>query len=216
MPYRDYKAKLNEWQLQQLTNTDAALRQMNHGAELELLRIADGRASRNEYRRAGEAFAVLAIEINSTVNFRNEALSPDPVMAPGVAIIVHRPGCPKRKEFTDADEQQLDPGHSVEVVDPEHHEEVDALLELVQRVSELVFDRYKVRKVCSTIFFIKLSRLQRAMQRQRRQLRELYSGPAAKTQFLTCDCSSCARPLEEILRDYPIPQPDLPKGIDRR
>jgi hypothetical protein len=59
---------------------------MNYCAEVELRSIGDEIATRSDYRRAGEMFTVLASEVNSIVDFREEMLTPDPVMAPRVEI----------------------------------------------------------------------------------------------------------------------------------
>jgi hypothetical protein len=177
MTKRDSTRHLNEWQWQQMAITTATLRAMNARAELELRRVQDRFTNRNDYREAGEMFAVLAVQINSTVSYREEVLTPNPATEPDIYLrVVFVDPLDKdlstKSKKPEAD-READRENALQV-DPEHCQEVDELLEMGQRVSERVLARYKAQKVCSKYFFNQLSRLRNALQRQRRQLLQLY------------------------------------------
>jgi predicted exporter len=69
-------------------------------------------------------------------------------------------------------------------VDPQHRQQVDGLLELAQRVSERAFARYSAQKVCSRSLLTQLSCLMKAVQRQRRHLRQIAGAPVVRYEFV--------------------------------
>jgi hypothetical protein len=201
MAYQNGTRYLSEWQWQQLVITTACLRDMNRQAELQLRNIEHSFATSNDYRQAAELYAVLGIEINATIDFREEVLAPDPRTAPNVTIRISCRDChPKPPD------ERLPEAGVVLKIDPEHRLEVDALLELAQRVSELVLARHNAHRVCSKSFFTHLSCLRKAMLRQSRHLRQLDPGPTPKVQCLIDPCS-CGRSTEESTGDQNLTSP---------
>jgi hypothetical protein len=211
MAHQNSQQVLNEWQSQQIAQSTTTLRALNRLAGFELQLVLSPHASRKSYQQAREAFTRLAIQIHGTVEFRQEVLAADPERTPDAAFVFCCPSCGQKKPPAEPDEQQLESVNTLKL-DPEHHQEVEALLELGQRVLEFAAMHESVRKFCKPAFFRALERLNNALRKQRRQLRQVYPARAASVRFIADTCFSCHRPMAEAMRDYPIPAPDLPAG----
>ncbi|HEV2730291.1 MAG TPA: hypothetical protein VGV15_09690, partial [Terriglobales bacterium] len=77
MPYQSSQQVLNEWQSLQIAKSITTLRTLNRYVAFELQLVLSPYASRKSYQQAGEAFTLLAIQINSRIEFLEDVLAPD-------------------------------------------------------------------------------------------------------------------------------------------
>src|SRR6266576_518641 len=84
------KRVLNEWQSQQIAKSITTLRTLNRRAAFELQLALSPYAYHKSYQQAGETCALLAIQINSKIEFLEDVLAPDPAARCGIRFGLSR------------------------------------------------------------------------------------------------------------------------------
>ena len=152
-------------ELRQLAYTNETLRNLNRSALSRLKHVRDSYLNTKQYREAAESFEILAIRINSVLQFRDELTTGGRAQKPAVAHVTIGTVCPNCMEPLE------EPGNDIPEVlklDVAQLAAIDCLVELAQHIEERVSARCMSRDNLLKAFG--LSRLTRALLRQRRHL----------------------------------------------
>jgi hypothetical protein len=190
------RCSFSEEQLRQLKSTNESLRRLNDSALSQLQRIGNSYLSKKQFRDAADSFEILAIRMNSVLQFREELTTGGRAQAPEVAYVTFRTICP------DCVEPLEEPPNEVSEflkLDSTQLAEIDCALELAHHTGERVLAR------CCTCpgtllkaFITGLSRLTRALLRQRRHLQDAAPEQAMRIEVREKrggECRQCGKPL---------------------
>ena len=182
-------------ELRQLAYTNETLRNLNRSALSRLKHVRDSYLNTKQYREAAESFEILAIRINSVLQFRDELTTGGRAQKPAVAHVTIGTVCPNCMEPLE------EPGNDIPEVlklDVAQLAAIDCLVELAHRTTERVSARCTLRGTLPKTFFTGLGRLIRALIRQRRHLQD--TAPEQGTRIDVREewggkCGQCGKPL---------------------
>ena len=156
----------SEQQVQQLKYTNETLRKLNCSARSQLQHVRDSYLTKKQYREAGDSFEILALRINSVVQFRDGIITAARA-EPEVIRVVFGTICGSCDDPLDEPQDDVP---EVLKLDVAQLAEIDCLVELAQHIEERVSARCMSRDNLLKAFITGLSRLTRALLRQRRHL----------------------------------------------
>ena len=183
--------------MRQLAYTNETLRNLNRSALSRLKHVRDSYLNTKQYREAAESFEILAIRINSVLQFRDELTTGGRAQKPAVAHVTIGTVCPNCMEPLE------EPGNDIPEVlklDVAQLAAIDCLVELAHRTTERVSARCTLRGTLPKTFFTGLGRLIRALIRQRRHWQD--TAPEQGTRIDVREewggkCGQCGKPLPD-------------------
>ncbi len=161
---RKRRSSFSDEQLRQLKSANENLRRLNHAALSQLQHIANSYLTTKQYRAASDSFEILALRMNSVVQFRDGIITAARA-EPEVIRVVFGTICGSCDDPLDEPQDHVP---EVLKLDVGQLAEIDALVELAQHIEERVSARCMSRDNLLKAFG--LSRLTRALLRQRRHL----------------------------------------------
>ena len=186
----------SEQQVQRLKYTNETLRKLNCSARSQLQHVRDSYLTKKQYREAGDSFEILALRINSVVQFRDGIITAARA-EPEVIRVVFGTICDSCDDPLDEPQDDVP---EVLKLDVGQLAEIDALVELAHRTEERVSARCMSRRTLPKAFFTGLCRLTRALLRQRRHLQ--VTAPEERTRIEVREewggkCGQCGKPLPD-------------------
>ena len=163
---RKRRSSFSDEQLRQLKSANENLRRLNHAALSQLQHIANSYLTTKQYRAASDSFEILALRMNSVVQFRDGIITAARA-EPEVIRVVFGTICGSCDDPLDEPQDDVP---EVLKLDVGQLAEIDALVELAQHIEERVSARCMSRDNLLKAFITGLSRLTRALLRQRRHL----------------------------------------------
>jgi len=193
---RKRRFSFSDEQQRQLKSTNASLRKLNDSALTQWQHVANSYLTAKQFREDADSFEILAIRMNSVLQFREE-LTGGRAQAPEVAYVILGTICP------DCVEPLEEPPNEVSEflkLDMAQLTEIDCLLELAYRTEERVLARCTWRGTLLKAFITGLSRLTRALLRQRRHLQDI--APEQRTRIEVREnwggeCGQCGKTLPD-------------------
>ena len=164
MQRKRHRFSFPEEQLRQLKNANEKLRILNHAALSQLKPVANSYLTSKQYRAASDSFEILALRMNSVVQFRHGIITAARA-EPEVIRVVFGTICGSCDDPLDEPQDDVP---EVLKLDVAQLAEIDCLVELAQHIEERVSARCMSRDNLLKAFG--LSRLTRALLRQRRHL----------------------------------------------
>jgi len=161
---RKRRSSFSDEQLRQLKSANENLRRLNHAALSQLQHIANSYLTTKQYRAASDSFEILALRMNSVVQFRDGIITAARA-EPEVIRVVFGTICGSCDDPLDEPQDDVP---EVLKLDVAQLAEIDCLVELAQHIEERVSARCMSRDNLLKAFG--LSRLTRALLRQRRHL----------------------------------------------
>ena len=163
---RKRRSSFSDEQLRQLKSANENLRRLNHAALSQLQHIAISYLTTKQYRAASDSFEILALRMNSVVQFRDGIITAARA-EPEVIRVVFGTICGSCDDPLDEPQDDVP---EVLKLDVAQLAEIDCLVELAQHIEERVSARCMSRDNLLKAFITGLSRLTRALLRQRRHL----------------------------------------------
>src|SRR5207249_6378576 len=151
-------------ELRKLTYTKETLRTLNRSALSRLKHVRDSYLTTKQYRDAAESFEILAIRINSVLQFREELTTSGRAQKPEVVYLIIGTICP---DCVEPLEEPPNEGSEFLKLDRTQLAEIDCLLELAYHTEKRVLARCTWPGTLLKAFITGLSRLTRALLRQR-------------------------------------------------
>ncbi len=161
---RKRRSSFSDEQLRQLKSANENLRRLNHAALSQLQHIANSYLTTKQYRAASDSFEILALRMNSVVQFRDGIITAARA-EPEVIRVVFGTICGSCDDPLDEPQDDVP---EVLKLDVAQLAEIDGLVELAHGTEERVSARCMSRDNLLKAFG--LSRLTRALLRQRRHL----------------------------------------------
>jgi len=163
---RKRRSSFSDEQLRQLKSANENLRRLHHAALSQLQHIAISYLTTKQYRAASDSFEILALRMNSVVQFRDGIITAARA-EPEVIRVVFGTICGSCDDPLDEPQDDVP---EVLKLDVAQLAEIDCLVELAQHIEERVSARCMSRDNLLKAFITGLSRLTRALLRQRRHL----------------------------------------------
>ncbi len=166
MQRKRHRFSFPEEQLRQLKNANEKLRRLNHAALSQLQPVANSYLTSKQYRAASDSFEILALRMNSVVQFRDGIITAARA-EPDVILVTFGLICDSCEDPLDEPQDHVP---EVLKLDGGQLAEIDCLVELAQHTEERVSARCMSRGNLLKAFITGLGRLTRALLRQRRHL----------------------------------------------
>jgi len=166
MQRKRHRFSFPEEQLRQLKNANEKLRRLNHAALSQLQPVANSYLTSKQYRAASDSFEILALRMNSVVQFRDGIITAARA-EPDVILVTFGLICDSCEDPLDEPQDHVP---EVLKLDGGQLAEIDGLVELAQHTEERVSARCMSRGNLLKAFITGLGRLTRALLRQRRHL----------------------------------------------
>ena len=191
---RKRRSSFPDEQLRQLKSANENLRRLNHAALSQLQHIANSYLTTKQYRAASDSFEILALRMNSVVQFRDGIITAARA-EPEVIRVVFGTICDSCDDPLDEPQDDVP---EVLKLDVGQLAEIDALVELAHRTEERVSARCMSRGTLPKAFFTGLCRLTRALLRQRRHLQDTATEQGVKIEVQrdrSGRCIHCNKPV---------------------
>jgi len=184
-------------ELRQLTYTKETLRTLNRSALSQLEHVRDSYLSKKQYRDAADSFETLAIRMNSVLQFRDELTTGGRAQAPEVVYLIIGTICP---DCVEPLEEPPNEGSEFLKLDRTQLAEIDCLLELAYHTEQRVLARCTWPGTLLKAFITGLSRLTRALLRQRRHLQDTAPDQGTRIEVQVKrggECGRCGKRLPD-------------------
>jgi len=170
---------------------------LNRSALSQLEHVRDSYLSKKQYRDAADSFETLAIRMNSVLQFRDELTTGGRAQAPEVVYLIIGTICP---DCVEPLEEPPNEGSEFLKLDRTQLAEIDCLLELAYHTEQRVLARCTWPGTLLKAFITGLSRLTRALLRQRRHLQD--TAPDQGTRIVVQvkrggECGRCGKRLPD-------------------
>jgi len=167
MKRKRHRFSFSEEQLRQLESTNESLRKMNDAALSQLQHIGNSYLSKKQFREAADSFEILALRMNSAVQFREGIITAARAQEPELILVIFATICGSCDDPLDEPQDDVP---AVLNLDVAQLSELDRLLELAHATEERVSARCMLPGTLPKAFFTGLGCLTRALLRQRRHL----------------------------------------------
>ena len=135
MQRKRHRFSFPEEQLRQLKNANEKLRRLNHAALSQLQPVANSYLTSKQYRAASDSFEILALRMNSVVQFRDGIITAARA-EPDVILVTFGLICGSCDDPLDEPQDHVP---EVLKLDVAQLAEIDCLVELAQHTEERVF-----------------------------------------------------------------------------
>jgi hypothetical protein len=182
-----------EVQLQQLKRTEDSLRKLNRDALRALRRIGFTDLTNRKYSEAGQSLRIVATQIISALQFREEILIAGREQQPQtIEVRIGRrcATCFKNRRLREPADEESDSSKALKQ-DPGHQTEIDSLLELAYQTEGRVSERCKSGGAIPHAFIGGISRLRSALLRQSRHLRDIAPRQTTEIEVLSLPRDVC-------------------------
>src|SRR5438128_3473540 len=146
---RKRRSSFSDEQLRQLKSANESLRKLNDAALSQFQHIGNSYLTKKEYSEAGDSFEILALRMNSVVQFRDGIITAARA-EPEVIRVVFGTICDSCDDPLDEPQDDVP---EVLKLDVGQLAEIDALVELAHRTEERVSARCMSRGTLPKAFF---------------------------------------------------------------